>query len=133
MRIPSLVCAHCGGQDVHRSRNQSFVDSIRAIFGSYPFRCDDCKTRFYVSIWLVSKLAFAKCPKCLRTDLSTWSQRFYRGSITQTFLVHLGAQKYRCSRCRYNFVSFRLRRGPIAVPVELKPPEPLAAESIRQS
>jgi hypothetical protein len=83
------------------------LDAFRAAFGVYPFRCRDCNHRFSVSILLWSRLAYAKCPQCLRTDLGTWSRKHYKPGLLSNFLVTFGAQKYRCAQCRRNFVSFR--------------------------
>ena len=110
MKIPALTCAHCGGRDVRRARLQSWTERILTLAGIYPFRCRDCQTRFRLSIWLLSKLQYAKCPKCLRVELSTWSRKYYRAGLWASFLVTFGAQKYRCTACRCNFVSFRPRK-----------------------
>ncbi|MGC2662387.1 MAG: hypothetical protein WA324_30855 [Bryobacteraceae bacterium] len=114
MKVPALTCQRCGGRDVRRARTQSWPERIRTIAGIYPFRCRDCNSRFLLSIWLLSKLQYAKCPKCLRTELSTWSRKYYRAGLWASFLVTFGAQKYRCPACRCNFVSFRPRKSGIS-------------------
>jgi DNA-directed RNA polymerase subunit RPC12/RpoP len=110
MKIPALTCEHCGGRDIRRARVQSWSERIQGLVGIYPFRCRECQRRFQLSIWLLSKLHYAKCPKCLRMDLSTWSRKYYRAGMWASFLVTFGAQKYRCTACRCNFVSFRPRK-----------------------
>jgi len=75
--------------------------------GSYPFRCGDCNQRSWVSIWLVSRLRYAKCPKCLGLELTPWSRRHYRLSFWKNLLSTFGARRYRCAACRYYFLSFR--------------------------
>jgi DNA-directed RNA polymerase subunit RPC12/RpoP len=107
LKTPALVCEQCGSQNLRRARLQGLSDAVRAMVGIYPFRCRDCKHRFSISILLWSQLAYAKCPKCLRTDLGTWSRMHYKPGLFSNFLVTFGAQKYRCTQCRYNFVSFR--------------------------
>jgi hypothetical protein len=47
----------------------------------------------------------------LRTELGTWPQRHYNPGFAANLLLELGARKYRCPACRYNFVSFRRRLG----------------------
>ncbi len=81
--------------------------------GSYPFRCVDCSQRFWINIWLFSKLPYAKCPKCLGGDLANWPRRNYRLSFRKNLLSTFGAHRYRCVACRYNFLSFRPPEKPI--------------------
>jgi len=92
---------------VRRSKRQSLGELVRMYGGIYPFRCMDCDTRFWVSVWLFSKLPFAKCPKCLNVQLSIWPAKYFAPSVWRTVAVLFGARHYRCMPCRYNFVSFR--------------------------
>ena len=82
--------------------------------GMYPFRCMDCDRRFWVSVWLFSKLPFAKCPKCLNVQLTTWPAKYFAPSLWRTIAVMLGAHRYRCMPCRHNFISFRTMLPPTA-------------------
>jgi hypothetical protein len=84
---------------------------LRGMLGVYPFRCRKCMHRFSTSIWLFRKLCYAKCPRCLGLELSTWSRRYYKVGFLKGFLIVFGAQKYRCKVCRCNFVSFRPRKA----------------------
>ncbi len=77
--------------------------------GVYPFRCLACEGRFWVSVWLFSKLGFAKCPKCLGMELTVWPERYFRPSVWRQVAITLGAHRYRCIPCRHNFISFRPR------------------------
>lgn len=77
------------------------------LLGSYPFRCVDCGQRFWINIWLFSKLAYAKCPKCLGLELGGWPTKHYRMPFWKSLLTTFGAHRYRCSACRCNFISFR--------------------------
>ena len=79
------------------------------LVGAYPFRCLQCSARFWISVWLFSRLTTAKCPKCLRSDLIAWPEKYYRPSFWRRLQYTLGAHRYRCAACRYNFVSFRAR------------------------
>jgi DNA-directed RNA polymerase subunit RPC12/RpoP len=79
------------------------------LVGAYPFRCLNCGSRFWMSIWLFSKLATAKCPKCLGTELLIWPEKYFRPTFWRRVMYTLGAQRYRCNACRCNFISFRRR------------------------
>jgi len=110
MRTPVLICQNCGGTSLRRSKRQSFLELGRMLVGVYPFRCLDCGTRFWCSVWLLSKLAFAKCPRCLSLELTTWPEKYFRPTLKLSLLMTLGAHRYRCPGCRCNFLSFRPRK-----------------------
>ncbi|MCU1291963.1 MAG: hypothetical protein JWP08_813 [Bryobacterales bacterium] len=121
MRIPGLSCPNCGSENLRRSKRQSLGEIGKMLLGAYPFRCLKCGSRFWMSIWLFSKLATAKCPKCLRTDLVTWPEKYYRPTFWRRVEYTLGAHCYRCNACRCNFISFR---GRIADETVTPPPSP---------
>jgi hypothetical protein len=52
-------------------------------------------------------MRYARCPKCLRLELSTWSEQYYRPPAVTVMKLRLGATPYRCDFCRCNFASFR--------------------------
>lgn len=79
------------------------------VFGMYPFRCIDCGSRFLASIWLLSRLPYANCPRCLSMDLIPWPAKYFAPHFWNNLAVIFGAQRYRCQPCRKNFVSFRRR------------------------
>jgi len=66
-----------------------------------------CKTRFGTSMWEGQTWKYARCPKCLRFELSTWSEQYYNPPTSTVFLLRMGATPYRCDACRCNFASFR--------------------------
>ena len=107
MKTHGLRCPHCGGEHVRRSRHRDRKERLRALLGIYPFRCRDCSFRFRSGVWLLGRSWYAKCPRCLRTELTTWSRRFYQATPWQNVQVFFGAERCRCSACRYNFVTFR--------------------------
>lgn len=80
-------------------------------FGIYPFRCLDCNQRIWVNLWFFSRLAYAKCPKCLSLELTGWPTKRYHLSFRKKLLNTFGAHRYRCPACRYNFFSFRPHAG----------------------
>jgi DNA-directed RNA polymerase subunit RPC12/RpoP len=115
MRVPIVLCDVCGSTSVRRSKRQSFSELVRMYLGIYPFRCMDCTARFWVSVWLVSKLPFAKCPKCLNVQLTVWPEKYFAPNVWRNLAILLGARRYRCMPCRHNFVSFRPRLPDSAV------------------
>lgn len=70
-------------------------------------RCKLCKKRFSTSIWDGQTWKYARCPKCLRFELSTWSEQYYNPPTKTIFFLRMGGTPYRCDTCRCNFVSFR--------------------------
>jgi hypothetical protein len=105
----SLVCEKCGSSRLRRSHRQSLADFAHIAQGQYPVRCLDCKHRFLANLLQFEKIPFAKCPKCFNLDLVTAPQQSHHSSLWRTVLLSLGAHRYRCSACRYNFLSFRFR------------------------
>lgn len=59
---------------------------------------------------LLPGMGFARCPGCLREDLTDWEEKYYYPPRWQQALLHVGAKAHRCAVCRKNFVSFRPRR-----------------------
>ncbi len=107
MKTPLLVCPSCGSRNFRRSRKRSFSDLLKMAIGLYPFRCLDCTRRIWVNVWFFSKLAYAKCPKCLGLQLTTWDLKHYRLTFWRNLCLTFGAHPYRCEGCRCNFLSFR--------------------------
>ena len=50
---------------------------------------------------------YARCPKCYRQELSTWSEHHYAAPLWTAIQLRLGAAPYRCAACRCNFASFK--------------------------
>ena len=130
MRTPAYRCIFCGSHNLRRSRRQSSFELLKMWLGSYPFRCNQCNQRFWINIWLFSKLAYAKCPKCLGSDLSNWPRRNYRLSFLKNLLSTFGAHRYRCVSCRYNFLSFRPTEASIVT--ESEPEFEIAPETLAE-
>lgn len=107
MKVHGLLCPRCGGNQIRRARYRGKSEALRALLGVYPFRCTDCGTRFLEGVLLLKRLWYAKCPRCLRTDLATWSRRAYQATPWQSVQLYFGAQRCRCTACRCNFVSFK--------------------------
>ena len=121
MIVSVFPCVNCGSTDIRRSRIHSNIEWLQTAIGTYPFRCVRCNHRFQINIWLWSKLAFAKCPKCLRPELTGWPARNYRLPLWKNLLVTFGAHRYRCAGCRYRFVSFKPVEKPVPQTADQEP------------
>lgn len=42
-----MICPNCKSQDVSRSHRRKGFERLISFFGIYPFRCFDCRNRFY--------------------------------------------------------------------------------------
>lgn len=73
-------------------------------------RCRHCRARFWGRTWDFSDWIRARCPKCLSPELELWSLDTRKPSLGQTVFLVMGANAYRCQKCRTRFVSFRLLR-----------------------
>ncbi|MEO7145629.1 MAG: hypothetical protein ABI165_19205 [Bryobacteraceae bacterium] len=104
MRVP---CPSCGCNDVRLSERRGILEHFKTIFGIYPLRCKRCEHRFVDGLWSIRYWRYAKCPKCYRMELSTWSEQYYSPRAGTIFAIRMGGTPYRCERCRCNFVSFR--------------------------
>jgi DNA-directed RNA polymerase subunit RPC12/RpoP len=112
MKHPSFRCAACGSHSLRRSHRHSLLELPKMVTGQYPFRCNECHHRFFINVWFVSKLKVAKCPHCLSLKLTEWpDDRRHRTRPWQKLMILFGANRYRCSACRTNFVSFRNREA----------------------
>ncbi len=58
-------------------------------------------------MWFSGAWKYARCPRCYRQELTTWSEQYYHPPSWTKFLLRMGATPYRCAACRCNFASFR--------------------------
>ena len=100
-------CPNCGSGNLRFSRTRSAGEFVARICGVRAMRCRKCSHRFMRSIWRISEMRYAHCPRCLNMDLGYWSTADYRPPWSIKMVLRLGAQPYRCGRCRYRFASFR--------------------------
>src|SRR6478672_727979 len=101
------VCPSCGTRDVRLARSHGLREHALEFVGVYQVRCKRCETRFQGKIWKLSHVVYARCPKCYRTELSTWSEQYYNPAFSTILKLRLGATPYRCEFCRCNFASWR--------------------------
>ena len=106
-RRMQLSCPQCGTRDVRVSHRRSLGEVVRALIGIYPLRCRRCRARWETSAWADGAWKYARCPRCYRQDLTTWSQQYYHPPSSVSFLLRIGATPYRCAACRCNFASFK--------------------------
>jgi hypothetical protein len=102
-----LACPQCGTREVRVSQTQGLGEYCKALVGIYQLRCRRCKARWQTSAWSGNAWRYARCPRCYRQELTTWSEQYYRPPRWTTILLRLGATPYRCATCRCNFASFR--------------------------
>src|SRR5947209_20071495 len=102
-----LACPKCGTRDVRVSHRKGLGEFVRGIFGIYPLRCRRCRSRWTTSVWSSGDWKYARCPRCYRQALTTWSEQYYRPPRWTHILLRCGATPYRCAACRCNFASFR--------------------------
>ena len=57
-------------------------------------------------MWANKAWKYAKCPRCYRQELTTWSLEYYHPPAGIHLKITLGATPYRCAACRCNFASF---------------------------
>lgn len=106
----TVACPHCGSSNIRYASLRGASERLASLVGIRPLRCRDCRERFTGRTWSPSELRYVRCPKCFRTDLTSWSPSRYYVPFGQGVLMFLGARPYRCDYCRHNFVSFRRRR-----------------------
>jgi hypothetical protein len=102
-----LACPQCGTRDVRVSHRRNLGELVKGIVGIYPLRCRRCRARWETSVWAAGAWKYARCPRCYRQDLTTWSEQYYHPPSWTRFLLRIGATPYRCAACRCNFASFR--------------------------
>jgi hypothetical protein len=108
---PRVHCPNCESADVRATRAQNLNEFVGEFLGRYCFRCTQCQTRFQENVFGIDTIWCAKCPRCFRMDLTTWSESHYRPSAWMRLRLLFGARRVRCEACRCNFVSFRKRRA----------------------
>jgi hypothetical protein len=102
-----LACPKCGTREVRVSHRNGLLEGIKGVLGVYPLRCRRCRHRWLTSAWAGGAWKFARCPRCYRQELTTWSEQYYRPSRFTVMLLRMGATPYRCAACRCNFASFK--------------------------
>jgi hypothetical protein len=102
-----LSCPKCGTRDIRMSHRRTLPELLRGLVGIYPLRCRRCRYRWETSVWSDGAWKYARCPRCYRQELTSWSEQYYHPPRWTVILLRLGATPYRCAACRCNFASFR--------------------------
>lgn len=102
-----LECPKCGTRDARVSTRLGPIDYLKTVFGVYQMRCRRCSARWQTSVLSSGDWKYARCPRCYRQQLTTWSEQYYRAPFTTVAKLRLGAAPYRCAACRCNFASFK--------------------------
>ena len=76
------VCPSCGARDIRVAHARGLSEHILELVGVFQLRCKRCQTRFRGSISQPSQVMYARCPKCYRMELSTWSEQYYNADFT---------------------------------------------------
>lgn len=126
-----LACPHCGTRDVRVSQRRDFGEFFQGLLGIYPLRCRRCRARWRTSVWAGGAWKYARCPRCYRQELTTWSEQYYHPARMTTLLLRMGATPYRCATCRCNFASFKPCKEKFSWRKN-QPAEPAAEERIEK-
>ena len=102
-----LTCPKCGSREAKISHSRTIGEHFKSLIGITPLRCTRCRNRWVTSVWHDSAWKYARCPRCYRQDLTTWSEQYYRPPTWINILLSLGATRYRCAACRCNFAEFK--------------------------
>jgi len=85
-----LACPQCGTREVRVSQNQGLGEYCKALFGIYQLRCRRCHARWGTSVWSRGAWRYARCPRCYRQELTTWSEQYYHPRPWIVTLLRLG-------------------------------------------
>lgn len=101
------TCPACQSRNLRFSRARTAAERLGKLAGLSPVRCRDCQHRFIQSVWGFRSILYARCPRCHRMNLSSWSETHYNIRWTMRLKLLMGARRFRCEPCRCNFASFR--------------------------
>ncbi len=105
-----MECPQCGSRFLKPSRPRNFQEKVKTYWFVMPVRCDHCRHRFVMDTIGLADMPYARCPKCNRMDLSSWTGDSYTPRGMTRIKAALGANRFRCEYCRVNFASFRKRK-----------------------
>ena len=105
-----LTCPNCGTREVRVSHSQGLGELLQSWVGIAALRCRRCQRRWKTSVWSNGSWKYARCPRCYRQELTTWTMEHYNPPNWIRFLLRLGAKPRRCAACRCNFAAFKPRK-----------------------
>ena len=106
-----LACPNCGTREVRVSHVQGLAEYLMGLVGISPLRCRRCNRRWRTSVWSNGSWKYARCPRCYRQELTSWTMQHYNPPRWTRFLLRMGAKPLRCAACRCNFAAFKPRKG----------------------
>lgn len=103
----SVICPRCRSEVTRRSMRRGVKDNFYALFGTRPWRCRTCNSRFFAWSVPVSFIFYVHCARCGSMDL----QKVSRERVTSGLMLLLSKafrlRAYRCDFCRIRFFSVR--------------------------
>jgi hypothetical protein len=78
------------------------------MIGLLPWRCLDCRTRFYARRVPLRYIHYAHCPRCGSLQVYRIRRKKLDSGLEARLATLLGARALRCDYCRHNFASWRL-------------------------
>ena len=106
-----LACPNCGTREIKVSHAKGLGEFLKSLVGISQIRCRRCRSRWQTSVWSDGAWKYARCPRCYRQELTSWTMQHYNPPRWTRFLLHIGAKPRRCAACRCNFAAFKPRRG----------------------
>ena len=77
----TVSCPSCGSRFLRIGCCATLGEKLRDLAGISPLSCGDCGTRFVARTWDPAVFLYSRCPKCLRMDLSVWTEKqFWPGA-----------------------------------------------------
>jgi len=100
-----MNCPACRAA-ARRSRRRTLIDRAAAFFGSRPWRCPRCATRFRARAEGKPALFYARCSICGNQELKRIAPDYVDG-FSAVIWRTLGLPAFRCVPCRHKFFSLR--------------------------
>ena len=102
-----MLCPKCNSPRVRRSRRASVAEYFSGLLLLRPYRCRQCRHRFFSAEERLHRLRYANCPRCGNLQLERVSPRKVpvRWFKALTRAVH--RHGYRCDSCRWRFFDVR--------------------------
>lgn len=101
-----MICPRCESYNCHRS-HRKMRERLLSLLGLLPWRCEDCRKRFYARLVPPRFLLRARCPQCGNLELEPIRRSRLQGRPLAQLATYLGAKALRCEGCRENFAAWR--------------------------
>jgi hypothetical protein len=99
-----MTCPICKGVEARRSRRQNATDYVLSVVGVYPWRCKDCRARFYARLMPLGDSLHAHCPICGNMGLKRIAPEHVDAAMAWVWRW-LQIPAYRCEPCRHKYFS----------------------------